>query len=126
MRQWRGGAKVGAVYDIGERMSVGYCFMRGRIKDGDIAMVVAHSGDCFYTYQIIRTENVTDGATGRRIYKAEGPRFGAYAGGELHDWQPNDVEFHLLMAGERVLGPKASWWKGDDADKPGWRERQGR
>ena len=33
-----------------ETVRMGHCFLKGRIKEGDLFMCIKHSGDCFQTY----------------------------------------------------------------------------
>ena len=83
--------------------------MRGRLKEGDLAMCTKLTGDCFWDYVLVRP-NISPveshvGPTGKQVYKAIlGSRFGAYTLGTPHTWQPTERQFHWLMAGESVEG----------------------
>lgn len=106
-REWGGNAQIGKAYivrpvDLGR---VGYCWMRGRLKVGDIVLPLRHSGDCFYDYVLAEGGDwLTLGKNPnvpafRRIVQ---DTFGAYQIGDLLSVQPTDREWHLLMAGETV------------------------
>ena len=102
---WRtAGHRVGLLVKVGakDNSRVGHCWMRGRLLDGDLAMCVAHAGDCFWRYQLVE-HGFTIGCTGRKGYKLlDGAKFGAYVLGEPLEWQPTEREMHLLLAGEMV------------------------
>jgi hypothetical protein len=74
---------------------VGQCWMRGRLREGDLAMAIRHCGDCFWEYQLI--ECASNGC--KLIPQSE---FGAYVLGMKYPIQPTKREAHLLLAGERV------------------------
>lgn len=107
--EWRtGGARIGKVYrvlpsDLGR---VGNCWMRGRLREGDLVTPISHSGDCFWQWQLINGEGPftyhARGAVGPGFKINAGVRFGGYCMGELLAHQPTDREYHLLMAGETV------------------------
>jgi len=46
---------VGFLWKISNPASIkmGSCFMRGRLKKGDLWLGIAHSGDCFQTYMFV-------------------------------------------------------------------------
>ena len=85
---------------------IGHCWMRGRLHDGDLAMAVSLSGDCFWTYMLVRHDySIFHPATkfivpGYKLIKESS--FGAYVMGTPYQFQPSEREFHLLMAGEDV------------------------
>lgn len=88
---------------------VGNCWMRGRLKEGDLIFSMGHSGDCFWTYCLVEHDVFT--VHGQGLYKLiPESSFGAYVLGELYPSQPTDREVHLLLAGEGI--PL-------DADSPG-------
>ena len=97
-----GGVRVGQLFiirreDFGR---VGHCWMKGRLLEADLIISVAHSGDCFWTYQLVkRTETVA----GVSVYMViPGATFGAYVLGEPLTVQPTEAEAHLLLAGQLV------------------------
>lgn len=106
-----GGVHTGELYvirpeDFGR---VGNCWMKGRLKDGDLIIATGHSGDCFWTYCLVEHGSVN--VEGRQLYKViPESSFGAYVLGEPYPSQPTEREVHLLLAGESV--PL-------DADAPG-------
>lgn len=87
---------------------VGNCWMNGRLKKGDLAMVLSHSGDCFFDYALVATKFwINDGKEyrpdlpmrhGYRLIQES--KFGAYTLGTTYKYQPTTREYHLLMAGE--------------------------
>lgn len=111
-RQWGEGSYIGQVVKISEEdfSRVGNCWMKGRLLPGDLAMAVAHSGDCFYTYNLLEHEFYLykNGKSEKGYKLAEGAKFGAYVLGKEYEVQPNMKEYHLLMAGESV------WFSGKD------------
>ncbi len=98
MSRWGGGAIVGALYRLAEidNDRLGNCWMAGRIKNGDLALCVQHSGDCFYDYILVKE-------LGNGLRGLPGAAFGAYTCGEFQKEVPNRV-YHLLAAGEFVEG----------------------
>ena len=86
---------------------VGHCWMKGRLLVGDLVMCLSHAGDCFWRYCIVGHEHPLDPFSDHEYY-GDGYRlircteFGSYTIGSRYKWQPNEREFHLLMAGERV------------------------
>jgi hypothetical protein len=82
--------------------------MKGRLKDGDLAMCIKHSGDCFWYYQLVDNDfsfypQFDIDKKLRRGYRLiKESNFGAYTLGDAYEFQPTDREFHLLMAGERT------------------------
>jgi hypothetical protein len=97
-----GGHHPGLVLTLSENdlERVGNCWMRGRLRAGDVVMCMEHSGDCFWNYALLECF-----ANGYRLIA--GSKFGAYTLGTPHEWQPTTREFHLLMAGESVLTTQA-------------------
>jgi hypothetical protein len=105
-RQWGTGAYVGQVVKISnaDNQRVGNCWMKNRLRDGDLAIVTAHSGDSFYSYNLLEHEfYLYKNGESKKGYKlADGAKFGAYVLGKEFEFQPNMKEYHLIMAGESV------------------------
>lgn len=83
---------------------VGNCWMKGRLKVGDIIMCISHSGDCFWNYMLLEHMGM-DGfkKPAANVYRLiEGAKFGAYSLGAPSLLQPTTREMHLLLAGESV------------------------
>jgi hypothetical protein len=88
--------------------------MQGRLREGDVVAVLQHSGDYFWTYQLLEggdhvsMPNGYDPVTGRMlmvggVYKfAKGAVFGAYEIGTLLDAQPTPREWLDLLDGKNV------------------------
>lgn len=79
--------------------------MRGRLLEGDVAMVVRHSGDSYYTYKLVNFgATAGDGRyRGRCLYQLiDASAFGAYELGTPYAYQPTEREIHLLLAGESI------------------------
>lgn len=97
MSNWRGGAIEGALYRIGadDLDRVGSCWMKGRLKIGDLVLCIKHSGGCFYDY-ILVTEYANPSIQG-----IPGSMFGAYTLGKK-EAELNYKDFHLVAAGESV------------------------
>jgi hypothetical protein len=81
--------------------------MKGRLLDGDLAMAVRWSGDCFWYYRLIEfspNRRFGDGPyKGQCVYRLiAGSEFGAYVIGAPYELQPTDREKHLLLAGESI------------------------
>lgn len=76
---------------------VGHCFMRGRIKHGDLVLCVAHTGDWFQDY--IFVAEYENGWKGLPNY-----RFGSYGIGDAErlDLILKDSQIELLKEGELV------------------------
>jgi hypothetical protein len=97
MGNWGSGAEIGALYrirpeDFGR---VGCCWMAGRLKDGDLVLCVAHSGDCFFDYILIY--EYANGIEG-----IPGSSFGAYTLGSKVDYTPSAKACAMLKRGEFV------------------------
>jgi hypothetical protein len=117
MNLWRSSQAVGQVRVVGERdlNRVGNCWMQGRLRVGDVIAVLALSGDCFWTYQLLEGGDhvsIPNGycpKTGRLqmisgAYRiAKGATFGAYEIGTLLDAQPTPREWLDLLEGERSV-----------------------
>jgi hypothetical protein len=106
-RPWQTGAHVGQVVALSARDNarIGHCWMRGRLRDGDLAIVVRHSGDGFWTYRLLEGgAHCTNGHTpGVAAYSVcRGSDFGAYVCGIPTELQPTERQMHLLLAGESV------------------------
>lgn len=102
---WRSdGHHVGTlvVLRAGDNGRVGRVWMAGRILDGDVAMAVRHAGDCFWSYQLLQHGFYQGMSTIRSCRLIAPSEFGAYTCGRVTRWQPNDLEVHLLFAGESV------------------------
>jgi hypothetical protein len=74
---------------------VGNCWMKGRLKVGDVILCIDHGGDYFNDYLLM---DVRDSFI-RAIVASE---FGAYMLGTKLHWRPTKREFHLLCAGESI------------------------
>lgn len=96
-RAWGEGAEIGTVYrvSVADNDRVGNCWMKGRLKDGDLILCKAHSGDCFFDYVLI-DDTYSNGW--KAILKSE---FGAYFLGKPVAKLPRS-EFDKLMCGEFV------------------------
>lgn len=112
MTNWRtGSVRRVDVYCLREADldSVGHCWMKGRLRAGDLVTPIEHTGDCFWTYQLLEGGSwLRIGGRGPEVEAASayrlcnGGTFGAYVMGVPHDEQPTSREWHLLMAGETV------------------------
>ncbi len=85
-------------YDV-ERDRVGHCWMKGRLRAGDIIMCMQHAGDCFWQYAILECVATYPGHKYRLVREST---FGAYTLGAPTAWQPSEQDFHNLMAGNSV------------------------
>jgi hypothetical protein len=98
MRDWGGSAVPGVLYRVrheADTQRVGHCWMRGRLKAGDLVLCMAHAGDHFYDYILV--EEYANGLKG-----LPNSRFGAYQLGERDKIELTAREFHLLAAGEFI------------------------
>lgn len=96
--RWGGSATIGGVYRVSpeDHVQVGHCWMRGRLKDDDLCLCVAHSGDGFYTYMLM--EFIANGY--RAIPNSE---FGAYQfHGDLLKIKISKSEFERLIKGDFI------------------------
>ena len=94
---WRtSGLREKAIYRFqkGERGRMGDSWAGRRLKIGSLLTPIKQSGDCFYDYQVI--EKVEGG------YRKTKTKVGAYVFGILHEEQPTEEEWHLLMGGATV------------------------
>lgn len=100
-RQWGTGAEIGAIYLLEKKDMESYSLGNNskQPKVGDLCLCVRHSGDCFYSYIVLksipslkRTRNYT------LDYYTTGLRFGAYVLGKKVK-KLKDKEFHLLLGG---------------------------
>lgn len=102
--QWRTGVFYpGMLVELSEKDNarLGNVWMKGRVRNGDLAIVVEHAGDCFWTMQLVRHDSVN--INGDRMYQViEGAIFGAYVCGTPHPVQPTAKEMHLLLGGLMV------------------------
>jgi hypothetical protein len=106
---WRNHLRNGVILRLSKQSNsrVGNCWMAGRIIDGDLALNLGASGDCFHNYALLRQGSPTRWKdTGLFVSEysiIEGGLFGAYEGvGIAYEFQPTNREMHLLMAGEYV------------------------
>ncbi len=89
---WGGGAEVGVLYEYRKEdiARLGHCAVP---KVGDLLLCVAHTGDCFYNYLIIKNR--------RGEFYAPGKEVCGYALGKKI--KPlTKRQFHLLLAGETI------------------------
>lgn len=96
MRKWNAGNFVGRIYklDATDMTRVGDCWMRGRLKVGDLALCIHQSGDCFFNYILLES-------TLNSIRGIPQSKFGSYCfGGEMMDWEPTEDEIKILHSGE--------------------------
>jgi hypothetical protein len=109
MRNWRAdGYYPGLLVHIRaiDNKRVGHCWMAGRLLDGDLAMIVSHSGDCFFNYVLLDHKFSTYNknrvlAPGLKVMK--GSDFGAYTLGQQCAAQPISKDlFRELMEGKMV------------------------
>lgn len=70
-------------------VSVGNCFLSGRLKPGDLFLCVEHSGDCFQTY--IYIEEYTNCMIAQPQWS-----FGSYGIGDAEPTELTEVEFVTL------------------------------
>ncbi|MEE8577293.1 MAG: hypothetical protein V3T31_08550 [candidate division Zixibacteria bacterium] len=97
-RKWGGGQSIGVIYILSEADNdrFGSHWFKGRIKDGDVVLCVAHTGDCFYDYKLIKVYG-----NGLEVLD-DSPRMCGYGLGIESEGELTSREFHLLMAGEFV------------------------
>lgn len=88
---------VGKLWRIVEPSSVsmGDCFLNGRLKAGDLFLCVNHSGDCFQDY--IYVKEYSNWLIGNPTY-----RFGSYGIGNSEQVELFDGEFAKLASGGRA------------------------
>ncbi len=84
---------------------VGRCWMQGRLREGDLVMPVEHSGDCFFSYELLEGGfTLHDGGREGPGYRwCRGGRFGAYSCGVPFAEQPTAVERALLFEGKSTF-----------------------
>lgn len=99
MGNWRGGNEPGTLYRVREFETDRVGADGTRWREGDLLLVVRHSGDCFYDYRRVRIDR-------KGSIKCTGKTCG-YALG-LGVRIPIDV-YHLLMAG-KSLRFKKKWF----------------
>ena len=109
MSDWRKSLNTGDLLLVTDAKSVcvGHCWMQGRLKKGDIALCVGHSGDGFHDFFLVDASFSVyrDGKyipSARLIMES---RFGAYEWGGLLDYKLSARDYHLLMAGETISFP---------------------
>ena len=88
---------VGNLWRINNPYSVrvGDCFLKGRLKNGDLFLCTEHSGDCFQTYIYVKEyENC--------LVAEPKWNFGSYGIGDSEKVELTDREFEMLKAGEIV------------------------
>lgn len=107
---------VGGLWKIKtpESVKTGHCFMRDRLKEGDLWLGIAHTGDCFQTYMYV--EDYANCFVGRPKWT-----FGSYGIGDSEEVDLPEGGPDLLKAGERVL--KEEWHKKNGMEK--WYENRG-
>ena len=90
---WGGNANIGDIYlyTDDDKDRIGNVIRKP--KSGDLCLCLERSGDCFYTYLVIRPSK--DG------YK-KAFTFGAYQFGKGKSRKISKRKFHLLQAGETV------------------------
>jgi hypothetical protein len=94
-RPERKGSKSGSVFVLSEDdlSRVGSCWMRGRLRIGDVCMCIKHSGDCFNDYILLQ---MYDNA----IRGIPGSEFGAYVFySDPLNWRPTPEEFDIIRVG---------------------------
>lgn len=100
----RDGAVFGRVFRLrhADLDRVGHCWMRGRLREGDLVMPVKPSGDCFFDYELLEGGfTLHDGGRQGPGYRwCRGGRFGAYSCGVPLEEQPTREERLLLFAGK--------------------------
>ncbi len=98
----KGGHEVGLVVKLTAKDNerVGNHWMRGRLLDGDLAICLEHTGDCFWDYQLLRQTKTAVGATVFELIR--GSRFGAYVLGTPHGASPTKDELEILLLGQAV------------------------
>lgn len=89
--------RVGNLYRIKkpETVRVGHCFLRGRLKEGDLFLCTNHSGDCFQDYMYV--EEYSNVLVGNKTW-----RFGSYGIGDSEKVELKEGEFDILKNGGRV------------------------
>lgn len=97
---WRGGNSIGSAYLIKRQDvdRVGNCWMKGRLRVGDVVLCKQHSGDCFYDYILLEI-------FGNGVRGLGQVNFGSYTFSTELKWKPTEREFHLLCAGESLTVP---------------------
>ena len=78
-----------------DSVRVGDCFLKGRLKTGDLFLCVEHSGDCFQNYVFV--EEYANCLIGKPAL-----RFGSYGIGDAEQVELANGEFEKLKAGGRV------------------------
>jgi len=88
---------VGCLFRIDnpDSIQVGDCFLKGRLKKGDLFLCTAHSGDCFQEYTFVR-----EYSNGMELCKNYS--FGSYGIGDSVKFTLTRKEFHLLLFGEMI------------------------
>lgn len=88
---------VGNLWRIGDPKSVpvGNCFLAGRLKEGDLFLCVAHSGDCFQDY--IYVEEYDNCLVGKPKWS-----FGSYGIGDAQKVEITTREFNILKGGGSI------------------------
>lgn len=79
-----------------DEVRIGHCFMRGRLRRGDLVLCLKHSGDCFQDYFAVEQ-------CGGSLKGLPGIRFGSYGVDGAEDLgRLSERNAALLLAGERV------------------------
>lgn len=78
-----------------ETVRIGHCFLKGRLKKGDLFLCIDHSGDCFQDY--IFVEEYSNCLIGKKEWS-----FGSYGIGDSEKVELLPGEFEILKKGGRV------------------------
>jgi hypothetical protein len=110
MNDWRTGSHYPGLVlklDSLDLSRVGNCWMKGRLHKDDLIICIGHSGDCFWTYELVDYGSHISVPGREGTYpsycRIPASSFGAYVLGSPHTEQPSIREFHLFMAGEHTL-----------------------
>ena len=92
-----------------ETVRVGDCFLKGRLKSGDIFLCIGHGGDCFqnYIYTRVHDCNPWDGSV-LDIETIKNLEFGSYGIGDAKevDFNISESDFNRLKAGGSIRACK--------------------
>ena len=75
-----------------DSVRIGNCFMKGRLKEGDLWLCISHSGDCFQDYMFV--EEYGNGYKGRPEWT-----FGSYGIGDSESVELKEGECEKLKSG---------------------------
>jgi hypothetical protein len=97
-RPWGGNAKIGQIYVYSKKSTMlGHNNLNEKLRDGDLLLCTAHSGDCFYNYRLIRRYKSKAGNP--RLKLVKGFEIGSYQISKESKIKLTERQFHLLMAG---------------------------